>query len=615
MESSDNYFDALVARANDATGKNLLEEALNLWSLVREAKPSWETGYTSASRIHLQRKEFKLAEKICQLGLERCPSPNLGLLVLHSDIASSQKDFGAALSRLALVRKYFPHVDVGYRNAAFIYIALSEYDQADKICEEGIKKCKKTHRLFTVYRDIPLYKPVSEQDKFQERFLRQMNFCYNHPQLSAEKYQLANICKNLVQYNEGYRVLYNMIVQNIFSEYNGNAQKINNVSTTFPRLCFFHAHVKNLKYFIYVIKCFLPCMLDIVIENNDNEDKYISDFGITHYNIFYGKEYVKNYDYVILDGLLLHLSNDYHDLHNNIISLPHGSDCSPRINTCKYSKLVIISSKKQNGCSYAFDCSLFTPKTLSQYNNSTLNTCEIAYTGLYHISGFKNTHNLYENKKELFSNLKLDMDPNKPLCVLFEDELSNFGQIVYCCNKLANFINIIIKPHFSFKSPLLSKLDKRIHVYRNRMLAQNLLRYSADFILAGYYSGTFCSSVMLGLNVIPYYSRIVSCKGIPDKNYRYTYYIDDIKYYTNDPLKINLVHKFKIFDLLDINRLKKAILQDDYITWYKQNLASIQKDVFGDYATENAAEKTAEYILRFVRDKTLGEQCSSIYLK
>lgn len=37
-------FDDLVARANTATEKKCFHEALDLWSLVRESKPSCEIG-------------------------------------------------------------------------------------------------------------------------------------------------------------------------------------------------------------------------------------------------------------------------------------------------------------------------------------------------------------------------------------------------------------------------------------------------------------------------------------------------------------------------------------------------------------------------------------------
>lgn len=404
MKSSDGTFDDLVIQATTATDKKLFAKALVLWSHVRQANPSFPKGYTSAARVHCALGEFDEAERLCLLGMGKCKSPDLDLLVTHCDVASVQKDFPTALNRLSLVRKHFPHIDVGYRNAAFIHMELQNYDDADEICEEGIIKCKQTIRLFNVYIEILLNKNLNEKDRLFQLFSRRMNFCYTHPQLLDEIYLLANICGKLVKYDKSYCLIYNLLIQNIINNHRDNHESLGKTNDKFPQLCFFSITVQKLKYFIYVIRCFLPCTLDIVIENKyDNDEKYIREYCIDQFNIVYGKQYVKNYDYVICDGLLFHF-NDYCGMHDNVISLPHGSDCSPRINTLKNSKLVIMNSKNQNGLDLTLDYSLFDSKTLSQYNKfNTNNRCEIAYTGPYHISKFpKNSYDNSIYKKNYF---------------------------------------------------------------------------------------------------------------------------------------------------------------------------------------------------------------------
>lgn len=605
--------------AIENTRAGRFSKALEQWSTIRKNSPNLEQGYAEPIYIYIKLNDLAHAEALCKEGMEKCSFPSMTLLVCYSDIKVHQKKFFEALNILAEVRKYFPKYDVGYRNSAFIYANLSQYDLADRMCKEGLQKCSYTMRLYQQYIYFTFFLKLNDEERLKELLERRMLLCNAFPNNFIEIINLANTCYKLSKYNPAYSYAYNCIASSIFKMYNGdkniNVKHMNNTVT--EKIAFFSVTIQKLKYYIPCIKYILPYFMDIVIElKNKHDHDFIKEFGIGSYNIIYGKQNVKNYYIIVTDGLIFHLSNMYDNLSDNIIiSLPHGMDCNARLNTLKKSHLCILELNHEDSSNTVLNKNSLNLKNLDLYDKLCIHAkCEITHTGPYHIDDFlKNSidHNTY--KTIFLQKFNYHFDDEKPLCVLFEDEISHFGQIIYCLNKLSEIANVIIKPYFNSSSRFLNKLNKKIIIYSDKSHAPNLLRYAADFIFAGYFSGTLCSSVALGLNVIPYYSRIVSNKFKENKRYHYTYFKN--KNITDDIIKYNLLQKLKIFDLLDTKSIQEAILQPEYLEWYRKILPSIQKEILGDYMLEGAAEKTAEYIMRFAREGTLGKDCSAVYLK
>lgn len=243
---------------------------------------------------------------------------------------------------------------------------------------------------------------------------------------------------------------------------------------------------------------------------------------------------------------------------------------------------------------------------------------EYAYSGPYHLGEWlrKRQTPKAELQQELEKFIGCSFDGNKPVVAFLQDEFCHERQVADALRQLSQHVNLVVKPMSpSGLIDILSDLSG-IFFYPNNEYSPNLLRFASDFILAGYHSGTLASSTMLGLSVIPYYTSTVFLGGrVTGKRSRHTVYLKN-----NDPqrrdINVEIVETLNPpVNLQDTEKILERIYDRDWWRAYQQRLPGIQKSIFGDYDMNNAAERTAELVLRVFERETFGDAVAAVRLR
>lgn len=581
--------------------------------------------YNFMACAYIKLRDYSKAEDICKQGIKNAYS--LEHLANLSIIYTIKKQYDLALNLLKQIRLQFPFKHTGYSRAVYIFLQINDFDSAERICVEGIKNAP-CEKLYNLWAEIPLIKnyPIKYeniQETLQRYFIQYLN-CMS---ISV----LKTIINLYAIYSTDDFIKYNLLLTTFLK---------NNSNTTLQEvkkdklICFLLRDNKHFSYYKNIVNSLTNRNIDIVFEKNDiNFDSKL----YSKFNIYYGIDNCTKYDVILTDisCFSLHVKNANQNKSKYtklilswlkskiIIGLYHSIDVSIKEHILKNYSCVILENPKQLKYNTAVNIQPSTSNNLEIINNiSPVNKTEIAATGLYHLDDcdyHSQSKSLLRNQLEELLEAKLPVD--KPILGVLEDEVTLLGQLVTGLNKISKFATIILKP-LSTNNYLLKKLSPSVLIYPDTELAPNLLRFSSDFILAGYLSGTFVSSVMIGINIIPYYSRFIKLKKESSE------YIKPIFWSSPIPNNFNilettsqtfLLHNFYkfnyLFDILDANKIKNAIYEDKYINWYKENLSRLQKEGFGDYLLKGSAEKTSEYIIKFAQNGTLGKNCNSILLK
>ncbi|WP_027179569.1 hypothetical protein [Maridesulfovibrio bastinii] len=231
---------------------------------------------------------------------------------------------------------------------------------------------------------------------------------------------------------------------------------------------------------------------------------------------------------------------------------------------------------------------------------------EYTYTGPYHIGKWLEKRNTpkEELRPKLEKILGLKLDTDKPLVVFFRDEISDDEAVIRGLRKLSKHATVIYKTVGGF-DPCLEALSEDVIFWKNRSLAPNLLRFSADFIFAGFCSGTFASSLMLGLNVIPYHTQQVFHAGRDSQKLKSYKALAPTPPYKS--ISHRCIHYYgQIFDIENTENLISIISSQSYWDNFYEKLPIIQKRCFGDYTLEGADVKTAKSILSAYSKGTFG---------
>lgn len=236
---------------------------------------------------------------------------------------------------------------------------------------------------------------------------------------------------------------------------------------------------------------------------------------------------------------------------------------------------------------------------------------EYAYSGPYHIGDWAQKRHWPKERLQglLEEKIGSTLDARKPVVAFLEDEFSHLGQVVVALERLAAHVNLVVKMAPTVRGAYVWPVEEGF--------APNLLRFTANFILAGYHSGTLASSTMLGLPVIPYYTPLTHEGGrgkhkkklgghrcyLPG-NFAGENVCVDILGQLNPPL--NLMDTPGILDRME-NR-----------SWwadYAARLPAAQKNIFGDYCIDNAASRTAALLVRAVTHGSFGPDADAVRLR
>lgn len=604
----------LLCLANIKKGLNDFSEALKIWADIRRIFPENTSAYVRAANVLCELKEYDNAIALCQEALRKCKTfihVVYGTMIL---IKMAAKDYDAALQYCAELRKLKPGLDTGYRRAALIFIELGRYDDADRMCEEAIKRKAVSLNLYRAYIISAQKRILPEAEKLQKIYERRNLLCKVYPDNFNESILLIKSCFSLGKYKPSMNILANNILSSILMRYKHSHVSANiQTDQLMPhKICFLCTNLEHLKYYYRVIKYICPCLADIVIERRgDRDQELINEYDIADYKILFGLGHAKNYDIIVLDSNCMAFAK-YYGLPAKFIILPHDMTVCPPVSQIGRSSLCITMTPCETDQDPILPLADMDDKNLNLLSAIDIQArCELVHTGPYYIE----TCDYESEDKSIYKNIirkkfNYNIDPLKPVLVIFEDELCDTEQFVNCANNLCNYANIIIKPlsYSNFQS--VDKLDADINIYNGRELFPKLLIKSADFILAGFCSDILFISIMLGLKVIPYYSKKIKSGNMQRS---YEDFINTTN--TSEQLRSRLLKKVSLFDLLDVENIKNAVIASEYSYWYYDMLPTLQKEVFGDYIQLDGAHLTAEYIIRFSINGTLGKIRNAIYLR
>lgn len=235
---------------------------------------------------------------------------------------------------------------------------------------------------------------------------------------------------------------------------------------------------------------------------------------------------------------------------------------------------------------------------------------EFAYSGPYHIGHWAAKRHVPKTllQQELAETRHYSFDPSKPVVAFLEDEFCHGQQVIDGLKRLAPYVNLVVK---MFSQPSIPGA----FIYPHADLAPNLLRFAADYILAGYHSGTLVSSTMLGLPVVPYYTTMV-CKGGKPVGERahYSYYLEQTP--ANDNIHLDILESLNSpLDLQNTEALLERFSDGAWWEEYTRRLPAVQHAIFGNYTIDDAAEKTAQLIKRVFEQESFGEATTAVRLR
>ena len=626
-DSNEHQLDSIHAclqHAENAMEQAHWEEATKRWVMVREMFPDDWRGYVRAATACIKLKKYDEADDLCRLAMKRIPG-SIHAYLQYAENAMVQAHWEEATKRWAMVREMFPDDWRGYARAATACTKLKKYDEADDLCRLAMKCIPDSIHAYRQYAenamvqahwDVAAIRWAMMQKIFPDDWFSHVRNAFDclklkpcsadmdhHP---SRMKQIQSCIQSYIHYVEKTIMLQSReeILGCNFSK-SPSAHVVEG-----GKILFVSSTAFKINYYINIIKFIPSAMMDICIKYPPSNQSILKEYRIEHEIL--DKNAINCDKYSIILG-------DYHDICNiertdiKKIGLIHAVDSAP--NTTHKLDLVITSSKNQvsDFCKKAL---LYDQSILS---NSCQKFCEVAYSGPYHFDRFAPANDeekiLLRNK--ITEKYGFHFEKNKIVIFVLEDEFSIHKQLIYCIDKLSKNRNLVIifKSFPSINSDLFTD-KKNILTINDNTVAPNLFRFASDFILAGYRSGSFISSLMCGLPVIPYYSRIEKNKitNSPFFPFRYAYERFTLSRCLMFSFFIFSEYNF-LFDLIDIRRIEKTIFGNDFTSWYTKNIQFIQNLVFGDYYNgEDAAKKAAEYIIEFSSKHTLGDKSTYLYV-
>lgn len=382
--------------------------------------------------------------------------------------------------------------------------------------------------------------------------------------------------------------------------------------------CVFYSNA--FPYFSHIVKNLPQNMVHIILWDKKT-NVTVELFRKKGYSLYHIDDVdLNDYDFFLIDECELHYTNRFDKLSvagKRFCCLRHSIDQGIRhIPKAHYS----IRGHKRNA--YPGDATKNTatrenPDVLQRMTTlHPLQKIEYAYTGPYNMGKWtKEIHTpKYKFRTELENVIEQSIPQDKPVIAFFLDEYGYDRSLIQGLKKLAKHATIIYKGLDQNDSRLLA-LGKKVIKWPSIGYAPNLLRFSADFILCGYYSGTFASSLMIGLPVLPYYTQQIYYKGRGCKE------LDSFMRFMPKPnspcrgINQSCIGEFgAVYDIEDTERIVGAMNDTNFWKDYQARLPEIQKKVFGDYCLEDSDVKAAKLILRAFLTGTFGEDVNAIKL-
>lgn len=388
----------------------------------------------------------------------------------------------------------------------------------------------------------------------------------------------------------------------------------------------FYLQPEEITYFKYVINQFDKDMIDIHVSNWQNyqaslsniktagfqeELKFLSESGYSVYPL--DRDKINQYDHVIMTSVFCSTKQklfDWNGLNiqkykNRFLGLIHSVDTPIIIADNIFSYFILASSKQAE---------LYEEGKINRNTNPALfkqlmalpkdAICEYTYTGLYHIGTWTNKRYLPRDILIgwLEEKLSCNFDPHKPVVSFFYNKHNDKEYTISALQEIAKYTNLVIKTGGGIP-PI-----EGAFIWRDMTFAPNLLRFASDFILASYHSGTLTSATMLGLKVIPYYTPDIF---IERKKASYKDFMPDRD--SSGQLCVQVIKNLNApIDIGDTFALLERMEDTEYWNNYKLRLPLKQKEIFGEYAIEDADRITKKTIMNAFNKDTFGKNIVAV---
>lgn len=380
------------------------------------------------------------------------------------------------------------------------------------------------------------------------------------------------------------------------------------------KLCIFDG-ASSLSYMSAVIRNIPPEEIDIVARAEPYSQEFLDSIGLGSYAC-YGRERYGDYQYAITDANMYANSPYKAQPGQQMICYWHGSDAiGARIRPGMGAFILPFQNSAEF---YALLLAGDEYKLLPDIPKDK--RCEITYTGPFHIERPRLDRRQLRAKIEEDYGIALPAD--KPLVFILHSECIPDEHYIYAANRIAEYATVLFKPLDIFPESARKRLDSRIALVSKRLMADNTLRFAADFIMAEFMGGSCTSSLMLGLPVMPFYSRVCEHKFTPGKyhprlyqNYFYSPGRNEFIGQDINPklLLLNYLRDHNLlFDILDSARIRDTILSNSLEATFAPHLPLLQLGVFGSYFQDDAARQTAERIRYFANHGTFGKDCAAL---
>lgn len=388
------------------------------------------------------------------------------------------------------------------------------------------------------------------------------------------------------------------------------------------RACFV-MHNGGITYYGPILKYLPSDLIDLVIIKANGYEQYISEFNLEKFNILTNKEAAKLYEFVIGDVKEFPKLSDS----QKSIALFHSMDA-----------LLVESDAKRylNACILPFEkAAAFGTKLKSEVSEDILNLnnlrdrCEIAYTGPWHCGEYIGSSRQHF-RAMLPEKIKQRIDPDLPLIFALEGECSDTDELVDRINHIATYANIMFKPFYLYRYPeKMDRISDRVILIKNSFGNNYICRFSADIVMANFYSGSSFTSMMFGQTLISYHSCMEKLKWpnkLNDPLIPFHEFLNlDADIVKNGKISTNLspqqnfylycLKNNLFFNLKDSEKFYSAISYPCYSQMFTSLLSDLHEQILGEFYLKQAAELTADLIMDYIENYEFKTSRSFIYLK
>ncbi len=410
-------------------------------------------------------------------------------------------------------------------------------------------------------------------------------------------------------------------------------------------LAFFLSHAFLLGFYANLIRILPPESMDIIFTEGlfstpQMQEEHMRKHGFTAHTAFTGLQKIQEYGAVVLDPYSFEMLPELapflaQHAHIKVIVLSHSMDAKVTVRARQHCLLVGCErqTRKLLGAQEEFYVRKEVLRSAPNVSNVLSSIApqakmEVGYTGPHHMDDYlPPTSDMKQAlRKDIEQALGYQFETGKKVVAVFVDEISHKKQFICGINALAEHAHVILKV-LSTEESYLRKLSPKVFVWKDIGLAPNTLRFGADVIMAGYRSGTFFSSCMLGLLVLPFYSRYEDARwgyGATQKLTRpYAHHMESWLRFLEPQKSLSapalltqyFLHKEKVFDILHTSKLVEALYDSAYGAWYANHISTVQQHIFGEYTLAGVGKQTAQYIMQFATEGTLGEHCAGVYFR